>query len=103
MRQETRDRRGEKGYVRQVTGDRTCETGDSRHDTRDRRQEICTFSKKVLGENFWKNTAQLRNFFMARIFPLKCGAVAHRFKKWRTSRWCKLKKVACAQHWRLVS
>ena len=34
-------------------------------------------------------------------FSWKNGAVAHRFKKWRTSRWREFKKVARAQHWAL--
>ena len=55
-----------------------------------------------MGEILLKNTAPLHNFLMTLKFLLKKGrggAVAQRFKKWRTSRWRKLKKVARAQHW----
>ena len=54
-----------------------------------------------MGEILLKNTAPLHNFLMTLKFLLKKGrggAVAQRFKKWRTSRWHKLKKVARAQH-----
>ena len=66
-------------------------------------------SKKVKAKNFLKIRLSWA------IFPLKCGAVAlirlkkrrggavaQEFKRWRTSRWHELKKVACAQHWREV-
>ena len=60
---ETGDRIQEKFYKR-----RRHETGDRRHDTEDR---YIYSNKKVMGKNFLKNTAQLRNFLLAKIvFPL---------------------------------
>ena len=53
------------------------ETGDVRQETRD---TVDIFGKKLWARHFFKNTAQLRNFF--------------KFKKWRTSRWRELKKGA---------
>ena len=67
MKQETEVVRQETEYKRNYTreGDTRRETGDRRHDTEDR---YIYSSKKVMGENFLKNTAQLRNFLLAKFF-----------------------------------
>ena len=93
VRQETWDKRRESEDVSQDTWDRRRETGDitgdRRHDTRawykrlrDRRHDTRAWYKrlrdrrqvhlvtKCYGRDFLRNTAQLRNFWMARIvFP----------------------------------